>query len=48
MRRYLECGVVELLHQVVNVDVAGLQAHEELLALRPGDELHVKRVAGQE
>ena len=45
---YLEGGVVELLDQVVDVDIAGLEAHQELLALRSGDELHVKRVAGQE
>ena len=43
---YLECRVVELLDQMVDVDVAGLQPHQELLALWPGDELHVKRVAG--
>ena len=42
---HLEGWVVELLDQVVNLDIAGLQPHEELLALRPGDELHVQRVA---
>ena len=45
---HLESWVVKLLNQMFDVDVAGLQPHEELLALRPGDELHVERVAGQE
>ena len=33
---------------MIHVDVAGLQPHQQLLALRPGDELHVEGVVGDE
>ena len=45
---YLEGGVADLLDQVLHSDGAGLEAQEELLALRPGHQLQVKRVPGQE
>ena len=33
---------------MVDIDVPGLQAHQQLLAFRPGDELHVEGVIGDE
>lgn len=46
--RYLQCRVVQLLDEMVDVDVPWLQAHQQLLALRSGDELHVEGMTGQE
>ena len=37
-----------MLHQVLHSDVARLEAHQQLLSLRSGDQLQVKRVARQE
>merc|ERR1719209_1767198 len=44
----LESGIVQLLDQMVDIDVPGLQTQQQLLAFRPGDELHVEGVVGDE
>ena len=45
---YLEGGVADLLDEVLHGDVAGLEAHQELLALGSGHQLEVEGVTGEE
>ena len=45
---YLECGVADLLHEMVHADGASLQAHQQLLALGSAHQLQVQGVTAQE
>ena len=45
---YLECGVADLLHEVIHADGASLQADQQLLALGSAHQLQVQGVTAQE